>query len=155
MKYEKGKKITDNCQFKKGKKYISEYDSVFTFSHIGEDGGKYFKDEGQDYYYKKESEYNCIGFGTTDFYEAIETHELEIVLINGKEYLTEEALLQRLKEKGFGLYKVEEIELLHTKLDKYKECHENFTIDQKIKELQELAESKGHSVSVMFERNNN
>ena len=71
MKYEKGKKITDVCQFKKGKKYISECGVVFEFSHIGEMGTKYFKDEGQGYGIT-ESEYNCIGFIWTNFYEAIE-----------------------------------------------------------------------------------
>ena len=71
MKYEKGKKITDVCQFKKGKKYISQGGLLFTFSHISGDGGKYFKDEGQGFTADK-SEYNCIGFDDTNFYEAIE-----------------------------------------------------------------------------------
>ena len=75
MKYEKGKKITDNCQFKKGKKYISNLDEVFEFSHIGETGSPYFKSEGKRYL-KAESEYNCIGFHRGVFYEAIEVQEL-------------------------------------------------------------------------------
>lgn len=48
MKYKKGKKITDDYQFKKGKKYVVEHDEVFEFSHIGEDGGIYFKTEEKD-----------------------------------------------------------------------------------------------------------
>ena len=75
MKYEKGKKITDKCQFKKGKKYVSDSGEVFEFSHIGTTGSPYFKDEGQSYC-KEESEYNCIGFSVSDFYEAIEVQEL-------------------------------------------------------------------------------
>ena len=75
MKYEKGKKITDNYQFKKGRKYMTDSGEVFEFSHIGENGAPYFKDEGQAYY-ASEKEYNCIGFDTTDFYEAIEVQEL-------------------------------------------------------------------------------
>ena len=71
MKYEQGKKITDNCQFKKGKKYMDKYEDMFEFSHIGETGSPYFKDEGQGYD-ASESEYNCIGFACNDFYEAIE-----------------------------------------------------------------------------------
>ena len=66
MKYEKGKKITDDCQFKKGEKYISKYGEVFEFSHIGKSGDKYFKLDGYDYM-KIVTEYN-----STDFYEAIE-----------------------------------------------------------------------------------
>ena len=71
MKYEKGKKITDNCQFKKGNKYIFGSGGVFEFSHIGKSGSPYFIDEGQGYY-ASEKEYGCIGFASTDFYEAIE-----------------------------------------------------------------------------------
>ena len=133
MKYEKGKKITDNCQFKKGKKYMTDSEELFEFSHIGETGSPYFKDEGQGkVYHKEESEYNCIGFGTSDFYEAIEVQELpdvNSIEFNGKEYLTEEALLQRFKEKGFGLYKIEERE------------KEKSLTDEAIK-LQELAKNK-------------
>jgi hypothetical protein len=87
MKYKKGKKITDKCQFKKGKKYLCgndelfEFshigkcgnDELFEFSHIGECGNPYFKDEGQSPYLKTKSEYNCIGFSfRISFYEAIE-----------------------------------------------------------------------------------
>jgi hypothetical protein len=73
MKYKKGKKITDKCQFKKGKKYLCGNDELFEFSHIGECGNPYFKDEGQSPYLKTKSEYNCIGFSfRISFYEAIE-----------------------------------------------------------------------------------
>jgi hypothetical protein len=74
MKYKKGKKITDNCQFKKGRKYTDEFTyEVLEFSHIGENGNPYFKDEGHKYF-SRESEYNCIGFDLSmiDFYEAVE-----------------------------------------------------------------------------------
>ena len=73
MKYEFGKKITDNCQFKKGKKYVSQSGVLFEFSHIGENGSPYFKDEGQGVSTARENEYNCIGFNKgVNFYEAIE-----------------------------------------------------------------------------------
>ena len=143
MKYEKGKKITDNCQFKKGKKYMTDSEEVFEFSHIGTTGSPYFKDEGQSYC-KEESEYNCIGFSVSDFYEAIETNELpdvNIIKYNSKEYLTEEALLQRFKEKGFGLYKVEERE------------KEKDLTDKALK-LQELAKEQGFKLVLTFENIN-
>ena len=98
MKYEKGKKITDNCQFKKGKKYISQGGLLFTFSHISGDGGKYFKDEGQGFTSDK-SEYNCIGFDDTNFYEAIEKLPDEGLVV----YKEEDVIIYRTGEKtGYG-----------------------------------------------------
>ena len=103
MKYEKGKKITDNCQFKKGKKYMDEYENMFEFSHIGENSKPYFKDEGQGYY-TDEDEYNCVGFACTDFYEAIEvTSELPeegLVVSKG----TKAIIYRTGQDKGYGFY---------------------------------------------------
>ena len=108
MKYEKGKNITDNCQYKKGRKYISESNVVFEFSHIGENGSPYFKDEGQGYF-TDENEYNCIGFDDTDFYEAIEvTPELPdegLVVFKKRGY---SCMMYRTgKDAGYGFFKGE------------------------------------------------
>ena len=104
MKYEKGKKITDNCQFKKGRKYMTDSGEVFEFSHIGENGAPYFKDEGQAYY-ASEREYNCIGFSTTKFYEAIEVQELpDEGLVVSK---SSKAIIYKTgEETGYGFYPI-------------------------------------------------
>ena len=96
MKYEKGKKITDDCQFSKGRKYITAFGELFEFSHLGKGGDKYFRLEGYDYM-KIATEYN-----STDFYEAIEvTPELpdEGLVV----HKTSGAIIYRTgKETGYG-----------------------------------------------------